>query len=343
MRRERVRAGSCGLSCPDKDGDKLMRDWHAFRNEFPAVSGSVYLNTAGGGAMSRAAAEAGAAYYREHLELADAAWEKWLARMETVRRTVAHSVGAQPDRLSFLSNASLAFNIIARSLPKGARVVALDNEFPSCTLPFLGAGHQVRFVSTPPSGAISADDLDRALRASDDLFVISSVQFATGYRADIRSLAEACHARGIDMAVDATQSVHAFPLDMGRDGVDWLVFSGYKWATAGYGIAVLASRAGAKGALVRPPLSGWRSARDAYALVNDRLDLLSCGVGHEMGHPLFPGIFTLGAATRLLAGGSGGTKTLSHRILGLVSRLRAGLCELGCDIRSWNPETAAPS
>lgn len=318
-----------------------MENWNDFRLLFPALEGRAYLNTAGGGVMAGVVAEAGMRYYRESLEMGDIGWTPWLERSEKDRADLASIIGADPAYLAFLPNASLGFNILARALPSDASVLALDQEFPSCTTPFLSSGHHVDFLGTARDGAIGAEMLEKYLQAASTLptaFVLSSVQFANGFRADLASLSAVCHRHGVLFLVDATQSIGAFPLNMQGDGIDALVFSGYKWATAGYGTAVLATGPGWPSD--QPPLVGWRSARDAYALENDRLDMLPGGIGHEMGHPPFPNIFAMGAALRLLS--ETGIEAIAERVIELTDYLVEGLQRRGVSVRS-NREPDAKS
>lgn len=310
-------------------------DWIAFRRQFPALEGRVYLNTAAGGAVSARAASAGIRYFEEAVADADAAWDRWLDRLEVARTDVAGWIGAAPDRLSFISNTSLGLNIIARSFDDPIGVLAVDREFPSCTYPFIRAGHRIDFVHTPPDGRICPDDLPDDPPGDTGLLVLSSVQFANGYRADLEAIGAWCRERDLLFVVDATQSISAFPLDMERQHIDWLVFSGYKWATAGYGNGILA--AGERTPDVDPPLVGWRSARDAYASEvyspqNDRLNLFSAGIGHEMGHPLFPTAFALAEAVRVMR--EPGIDVTAERILTLTQLLREGLSQRDVSVRS---------
>jgi len=287
--------------------------------------------------MAPSVADAAGAYYRESVEFGDAAWDTWLERADRDRSDVARIIGADASRLAFLSSASLGFNICARSLEPGRPILALDQEFPSCTTPFLTAGHDVRFLPTHPDGSPRSGAWKKALESGPQALVLSSVQFANGYRSDLSALASRCRELGLKFIVDATQSVCAFPLDVKAMGIDALVFSGYKWATAGYGTAVLATGPGWPDQV---PLVGWRSAKDAYALENDRLDLLPGGLAHEMGHPPFPSIFAMAAALRLWE--SFGIDTASSRIRTLAELVRTGAQERGWSVRS-HKETAHQS
>ena len=306
-------------------------DWNLFRSKFPALDGRCYLNTAGGGVMSTQVAEAAISYFRESVEEGDINWNRWIDRSESDRADVAAFVGAAKEAIAFLQNASLGLNIVARSLLPGSRVLAIRPEFPSCTTPFIRAGMEVSFIETAPSGFVDDTMVSKVLKSKRfDIFVLSSVQFANGFRASLESIGRVCRDLGVLFAVDATQSIGAFDINMTRDHIDALTFSGYKWATAGYGNAVLAT--GGAWPITVPPLVGWRSAKSAYELENDRLDLHHAGIGHEMGHPPFPGIFAMGEALRLLSEPPKGA--ISERIVGLSTYLRARLKELGIDSRS---------
>ncbi len=288
--------------------------------------------------MAKQVAVAAIQYFNESVDDGDINWDRWLNRSETDRADVAKFVGASTEGTAFLQNASLGLNIAARSLPPGSRILAIRPEFPSCTTPFIRAGHTIDFLETAPSGYVDADMVSAALDSGKhDLFVLSSVQFANGFRADLESIGAVCRAHEVLFVVDATQSIGAFQIDMVRDHIDALVFSGYKWATAGYGNAVLSTGGSWKAAV--PPLVGWRSAKRAYDLENDRLDMLSEGIGHEMGHPPFPGIFAMGEALRLLSDPP--ENAISGRIKYLSAYLREGLSELGIAIRSDGSESYA--
>ena len=312
----------------------LMSSWPAFRALFPALKGRAYLNTAGGGAMAIGTREAATAYYDESVAMGDIAWDTWLQRADRARRDVADFVGGHAERMAFLPNASLAMNMVAYSLGSAARIMVVDQEFPSCTMPFIRMGADIRFIDTPPDGSIHPEQLEASWIPGTTAFVVSSVQFANGFRADLRALSSVCRRHGALFIVDATQSIGAFPLDMETMGIDVLLFSGYKWATAGYGNAAFLT--GERWPDHDPPLVGWRSARDAYALENRHLDLLPGGLAHEMGHPPFPGLFALAEALRTLD--SVGTVAMAHRIHELTGYLLHQLDERDISVRSAREE-----
>jgi len=273
-------------------------DWTSVRALFPALDRYTYLNTASGGVMSNYAAEAAKRYYDEAQQFAEVCWDSWLARAEKVREQTARLINADPDEIAFLPNASLGLNFASQLFDNTGTVLTTEDEFPSGTLPWMQREYPVRFLPTEEDGSITIQTIEAAVDSGSRHLVTSLVQYGTGFRHDLEALGNLCRKRDLTFIVDATQGIGAFPVDVRSQQIDVLVFSGYKWATAGYGIAVLFLRKELLASRAMPML-GWRSAREPYALINDQLVLASHPTALELGHPLFPGIFAMGGALRL--------------------------------------------
>jgi cysteine desulfurase/selenocysteine lyase len=296
-----------------------MIDWNELREHFTALKDRVYLNTAGGGPMSREATDAARAYYDEFEREGDARWDDWLDRVETTRAHLARILNAPATTVAFLGNASLGLNFVADMLD--GDVVTLADEFPSVTLPWLARGRSVRFLDSPEQ----LEDVNA------DVLALSFVQYKTGYRLDLARVGEMCRERDIRLVIDATQGFGVFPIDLERTPVDALVFSGYKWANAGYGIAPLYL---SRGLLEERPLpaAGWRSANVPYDLEATTLDLTTEARGLELGHPPFAGVFALGGALTLLE--NIGVDAIASRVHELTDFLHRGLDKRGISIAS---------
>jgi len=310
-------------------------DWTAARALFPAVEQNVYLNTAGGGPMSARAAAAGRGYYEQSLQDGDIHWDEWLEQVEAVRRKLARAINARPVDVAFVGNASTGLNIAAHMLRDRGRVLAVADEFPSCTLPFLHLGYDVDFVPTARDGSVGIRDLAAACSDKTGILAISFVQYKSGFRNDMARLGAFCKERDLAFVVDATQGFGAFPLDVSDNAADFLVTSGYKWANAGYSVAglYLSSR------FLQPelfPLVGWRSPREPYALNYDTLDLPERAAALEQGHPPFAGVFALGAALELMM--EIGLQKIGRRIVELTRYLHERLDEAGIWVLSTREE-----
>lgn len=297
-------------------------DWNQIRALFPAAKRYTYLNTAAAPPLSVVAAREGKRYYDEMAEYGDVAWESWLNQAEQIREKLAAFVNAEARSIAFTYSTSHGMNLIAGMLDRCGDVLCPADEFPSCTLPWLQQRYRVDFVSSRERGVIDLDDIRKSITANTRILVTSFVQFATGFRQDLVALGRLCEERNLTFVVDATQGMGVFPIDVVNSGIDFLVFSGYKWAQAGYGVG---------GLYVAPrflnptsfPVAGWWSVRDPEAVVNDRLDLKETAAALEVGCPHFAGIFALGAALTLFE--EIGKPRIEERIHELTDRLHGRL------------------
>lgn len=306
-------------------------DWSHIRALFPAAERYTYLNTAAAPPISLLAAREGKRYYDEMAEHADVAWDRWLSQVEQVREKLAKFLHAEPRSIAFTYSTSHGMNLIAGILQHCGDVLCPADEFPSCTLPWLQQRYRVHFVRSRDCGVVDLEDVQRSITAKTRILVASYVQFATGFRQDLVSMGRLCRERKLIFVVDATQGMGVFPIDVVASNIDFLVFSGYKWAQAGYGVG---------GLYVAPrflntnslPVAGWWSVRDPEAVINDRLDLKETAAALEVGSPHFAGIFALGGALALFE--EIGAVQIEQRIHQLTDYLHQRLDKEGLKIAS---------
>jgi len=306
-------------------------DWSQIRALFPAAERYTYLNTAAAPPISLLAAREGKRYYDEMAEHADVAWDRWLSQVEEVREKLAKFLHAEPRSIAFTYSTSHGMNLIAGILQHCGDVLCPADEFPSCTLPWLQQRYRVHFVRSRDCGVIDLEDVQRSITAKTRILVASYVQFATGFRQDLVSMGRLCRERKLIFVVDATQGMGVFPIDVVASNIDFLVFSGYKWAQAGYGVGGLyiAPRFLNTNSL---PVAGWWSVRDPEAVINDRLDLKETAAALEVGCPHFAGIFALGGALALFE--KIGAVQIEQRIHQLTDYLHQRLDKEGLKIAS---------
>ena len=306
-------------------------DWSQIRALFPAAERYTYLNTAAAPPISLLAAREGKRYYDEMAEHADVAWDRWLSQVEEVREKLAKFLHAEPRSIAFTYSTSHGMNLIAGILQHCGDVLCPADEFPSCTLPWLQQRYRVHFVRSRDCGVIDLEDVQRSITAKTRILVASYVQFATGFRQDLVSMGRLCRERKLIFVVDATQGMGVFPIDVVASNIDFLVFSGYKWAQAGYGVGGLyiAPRFLNTNSL---PVAGWWSVRDPEAVINDRLDLKETAAALEVGCPHFAGIFALGGALALFE--NIGAVQIEQRIHQLTDYLHQRLDKEGLKIAS---------
>jgi cysteine desulfurase/selenocysteine lyase len=305
-----------------------MVDWKKVREEFPVCKKYVYLNPAGGSPVSQSAADAGKRFYDEMLEFGDTYWERWLERTEDVRSELAKFIGAVREEIGFTTNTSHGMNLVAQFLKDKGTVLTMRDEFPSTTFPWLNQKTEIKFVE-PTNHGYSIDAIQKALTPDIKILVTSYVQYCTGFRQNLEKLGEFCKNNNLIFVVNATQALGIFPVDVKKCNIDFLMFTGLKWATAGYGIGGLYMD---KKWLHKDnfPFAGWRSAVDPGKMDNVNLDLKNEASVIESGCPHFPNIFALGGALNMF--NKIGATEVVNRVLFLNNLLEKQLRGLGIDV-----------
>ncbi|MFW5656977.1 MAG: aminotransferase class V-fold PLP-dependent enzyme [Bacteroidota bacterium] len=309
-------------------------NWNDVRNEFPVCNKMVYLNPAGGSPLSKSAYKEARRYYDEMLELGDAPYDEWMKRTSDVRKQVAGYIGASPSEIGFTTNTSHGMNIIAHILKNRGGVLTMKDEFPSTTIPWLNQGVQLKMVD-PVNGMYLLESIKDALTPDIKIIMTSYVQYATGFRQDLKTLGKFCKENGYIFVVNATQALPVFPIDVKQMHIDFLVFTGLKWATAGYGIGGLyidekwlQSE--------KLPLAGWQSVQEPEAMNNLESKIRQEASAIESGCPHFPNIFALGGALTLFE--AIGNYAAAERILELNAYLNKKLVASGFKVLSTSED-----
>jgi selenocysteine lyase/cysteine desulfurase len=320
-----------------------MVDWNKVREEFPVCKKYVYLNPAGGSPVSQSAADEGKRFYDEMLEFGDTHWEKWLERTEKVRKELAGFIGADREEIGFTTNTSHGMNLVAQMLrnigegkekgegrgeEKAVTVLTMRDEFPSTTFPWLNQGTQIIFVEAENYG-YSIENIKKAITPDVKILISSYVQYCTGFRQDLEVLGNFCKENNLIFVVNATQALGIFPVDVKKCNIDFLVFTGLKWATAGYGIGGLYVNK----KWLSPdnfPFAGWRSVETPGKMDNLDLELKNEASVIESGCPHFPNIFALGGALNMFK--NIGSENVMNRVLFLNHLIEEKLRTLGIEL-----------
>ncbi|MFO7655816.1 MAG: aminotransferase class V-fold PLP-dependent enzyme [Bacteroidales bacterium] len=305
-----------------------MINWEEIRDLFPVCRKFVYLNAAGGSPVSYPAAAEGKRFYDEMLNEGDTYWDRWLERTEEVRRTVAGCINADPSEIGFTTNTSTAMNYVAHMLHNLGEVLTMEDEFPSTTYPWLNRGKKLHFVKSLNTG-YPVNQIRQFINNDIKILLSSHVQYRTGYRQNLENLGELCVSENMVNVVNATQSMGIFNIDVKKHHIDFLVFTGLKWATAGYGIAgiYISSKYLEKTKL---PLAGWRSVKEPEQMNNADLVVRKETSAIESGCPHFPNIFALGGALRMF--NRIGKQEVENRVLYLNRYLEARLTATGMPV-----------
>lgn len=234
------------------------------RELFPGLKNTIYLNTA---SMNVGSAPARLAY--------ELALEQWCAGRfdwteaeragEDARVIFAEIIGATAGEIAIVPAVSTAAGIVAANLPPatvGENVVVAENEFASNYYPWLllrERGYEVRTVVSEGDG-VSAEEFSQAADGGTRLLAVSAVHSATGFRADLAAIGRVAANSGAWFFVDACQAAGAVPIDVARDGVDFLAAASHKFLLGSRGMGYLYVRRELLNGL-RPVVPGWKAAR----------------------------------------------------------------------------------
>lgn len=216
---------------------------HALRSAFPHTRETVYVNHAATGVFSRPVVAALEAYLQARSGGDIEHWEAFQPVLQRALGRLGTTIGAGPDRIAFAASTSDALSVLAEGLDwqPGDRVAVPGCEFPANVYPFLhlrSRGVETDFIPHQ-DGTLTLDAIAGALTPRTRVVSVSWVQFLSGFRLDLRAVADLVHAHGALLCVDAIQGVGALPLDVVRDGVDFLACGVQKWLMAPRGLAFL--------------------------------------------------------------------------------------------------------
>jgi isopenicillin-N epimerase len=236
--------GDGGIMCA-ANGSDLARFWALD----PEVT---YLNHGSFGACPRAVLEAQRAL-RDRMEAQpiDFLHREYETRLDAARAGLATFLGANPEDLAFVPNATAGVNTILRSLPfaPGDELVVTDHEYNACrnaldaTAGRTGASVVVATVPFPSSGPEQAAEavLSR-LGPRTRLLLVDHVTSPTAMILPIETILREAVARGIEVLIDGAHAPGMLPLDIGRLerlGAAFYTGNCHKWLCAPKGAGFL--------------------------------------------------------------------------------------------------------
>ncbi len=243
--------------------------WDELRRlEFPVAEEWAYFDHAAVAPLPRRSGAALRRWIDDQERHGVIHWPEWGAKVEQARRDVARLINADVAEIAFIPNTTHGISLIAEGYPwqPGDSVVTAAEEYPSNLFPWMNLasrGVSVRTVPTRADGRIWVDDLAAAMDRSTRVLTISHVEFATGFRNDLDTLADLCRSRGIAFFVDAIQGLGPLTIDVQRTPIDFLAADGHKWLLGPEGAGLLYIRRDWIERL-RPIGVGWKSVVSDY-------------------------------------------------------------------------------
>ncbi len=225
----------------------MALDIAAIRADFPIfdrkINGKpiVYLDSGATSQKPRAVLDAMDDYYRNHSASVNRSAYTLAAEandlVDNARASVARFIGApHAHELIFTKNATEAMNLFAHSwgranLTSSDAVVITEMEHHANIVPWHmlreSIGFDLRWIPITESGELDLSNLDELIDGAK-LVSITAMSNVLGTMNPVRRIADAAHAVGATMMVDASQYVPHVPTNVEELGVDAMIFTGHK-------------------------------------------------------------------------------------------------------------------
>ena len=273
--------------------------------EFPLDEEICYLNHAAVAPWPQKTAEAVIQFAEENRRFGAKNYPKWMAIETQLRQKLKTLIGAQSvDEIALTKSTSEALSFVAYGISwhPGDEVILCDQEFPSNRIVWesLKEKFGVRTVivnitdSDSPEQAILS-----AITPRTRLVTVSSVQYGTGLKLKTQLLGQELKPRNILFCVDAIQSLGVCPIDVQKDGIDFLMADGHKWLLGPEGLAVFYIRQNCLNTLSLNEY-GWHMIKDRGDYSKKTWEIADDATRFECGSPNMIAIHALNASLGLI-------------------------------------------
>jgi selenocysteine lyase/cysteine desulfurase len=258
------------------------------RDLFAIPSGETYLNAAYMGPMPRPVLAAGERALALRALPAVITPRDFFEPAERTRALCARIVGADPERVAFVTTVAAGMAVVAANLElrAGGNVVILGEQFPSNVYPWRRwreQGISARAVAAPVADARDRaawrarcrawnDAVVAAIDADTLLVAVEQAHWTDGTLFDLARIGARARAVGAAFVVDGTQTAGAMTLDVAGFEPDALVVHAYKSMLANYGLGFAVF--GERFAGGRPTEESWlmRSGAEDFSRLVDYQD-----------------------------------------------------------------------
>ena len=177
--------------------------------------------------------------------------------------------GDGPEQTAFTANSTESLNLAVKGLlSPGDRAVTTVLEHNSVLRPLYEMeqrGVKLEIIGCGQEGVLDYQAMEQAIVPGVRAVFCTHASNVTGNSVDIRRIGRQCRKQGVLFCVDASQTAGRFSIDMERDCIDVLCFTGHKSLLGPQGTGGICVR---RGIAVRPLVTGGTGIRtfDRYIL-----------------------------------------------------------------------------
>jgi kynureninase len=248
---------------------ELQPDLARYREDYPILAHTTYMNSNSMGAMPRQAADALARYAADWAREGVEVWPHWFDVLAATADSAARFLGAPAGQTVLNQNVAYFQAAVASALDlRGARnrVVVEALQFPNVLYVWdryreLGAD-----LALVPSDDGMTVPLDRMLAAIDERTAIVPIShgiYVSGALQDVKAITARAHEVGALVMIDVYQTVGIVPIDVAEWDADIVVGGSHKWLCGGPGTAFMWMKPAVRERL-QPRLTGWLGHEDPF-------------------------------------------------------------------------------
>jgi cysteine desulfurase family protein len=162
-----------------------------------------------------------------------------------------------PKNIVFTANSTASLNIALQGLLlKSDHVITTALEHNSVLRPLYrlsGTGMGLSVLPADKTGNIDYDDFEKYLRPNTRAVVCTHASNLTGNLLSLETIGDFCSRHGLLFIVDASQTAGVFPIDMRKQQIDVLCFTGHKGLLGPQGTGGLCVKTGVE---IKPLMVG---------------------------------------------------------------------------------------
>lgn len=156
--------------------------------------------------------------------------------VDYAREQVAKLIGADPKEIIFTSGATEGDNLAIKGVfemyaSKGNHIITATTEHKAVldTCKHIEkAGGEVTYLEVKADGRIDLGELEAAIKPTTILIAIMYANNEIGTIQPVKEISALAKKNGVLFFTDATQAVGKIPVDVNKDGIDIMAFSGHK-------------------------------------------------------------------------------------------------------------------
>ncbi|MBA4196315.1 MAG: IscS subfamily cysteine desulfurase [Chitinophaga sp.] len=200
----------------------------------------IYLDNNATTPMDPRVLESMIPYFTEHFGNAASrnhpfGWEAEEA-VDYAREQVAKLIGADPKEIIFTSGATEGDNLAIKGVfemyaSKGNHIITANTEHKAVldTCKHIEKlGGEVTYLNVKADGLIDLKELEAAIKPTTILIAIMYANNEIGVIQPVKEISTIAKKHGVLFFTDATQAVGKIPVDVIKDGIDLLTFTGHK-------------------------------------------------------------------------------------------------------------------